>query len=501
MDKLASQVKNVDSRIVWLYKVLDRLNGALLLTIVIVAPWFLGLTTRMGVFFGNLIGCIIGVVWFLGWLLRNNDNHRENVLSSFKKTPLSVRCVYLLILVLLLYVLVSCLNAGAAMEYTFYPGFDIASGVEINYFDPIRWLPHSYAAVLSFKALFKYLSLASIFVGARDWFSRSEISKESIALIGGHLALPRRMVYYLWIVSLNTAILSLVAMVQRLDGSEKLLWHFDNHLNHGFGAFGPFPYQSNGAQYLNLFWPVMLGFWWVLKLQNRGMLGQRRRVGGDSHIFVLILVSIAAVGVVLTRSKGGVLVLLGLLLALAGLVVVNEKREYGVKFALAICFLTVLAVGGWLGGQHVVNRFMVADLDNLSGRKLIYEDSARMADDFLIFGSGAETFAPLYYFYRSKNPIWDAYVHNDYLETLITFGWVGLGIIICLFICIWLTPFFGDGVPVSSVLIKTIALAMGGVLVHARYDLPFQIYSLHLEFVVLCALLTCLRWRNGFAKY
>ena len=115
------------------------------------------------------------------------------------------------------------------------------------------------------------------------------------------------------------------------------------------------------------------------------------------------------------------------------------------------------------------------------------------SSSFKFFGSGAETFAPLYYFYRDLNPGWAAYAHNDYLETLITFGWFGAGTIFLIFVSICLVPFHGDGFLVPKDFVFSIGLGMAGIMVHALVDLPFQIYSLHIYFVVFCSLLTCLK--------
>ncbi len=69
-------------------------------------------------------------------------------------------------------------------------------------------------------------------------------------------------------------------------------------------------------------------------------------------------------------------------------------------------------------------------------------------------------------------------------------------IILLIFVSIWLVPFFGNGIPAPSEFILLIGVAMIGILVHAKFDLPFQIYSLHSQFVLLCALLTTLKWER-----
>ena len=50
--------------------------------------------------------------------------------------------------------------------------------------------------------------------------------------------------------------------------------------------------------------------------------------------------------------------------------------------------------------------------------------------------------------------------------------------------------FAGGGIQGGRGLVMLTWLALAGCLVHARYDFPFQIYSIVLLFVVLCAVLS-----------
>jgi O-antigen ligase len=305
------------------------------------------------------------------------------------------------------------------------------------------------------------------------------------------------MQWLLWALAINAAAVALVGMLQRLDGTQKLLWTFANHINGGHGAFGPFPYRSSGSQYLNLMWPVTLGFWWVLRRKNVARRSVSHRSGGDPHVLLLVLAALTAAGVVVANSRGGFLVLVGLLVAVFALMMLWSKRQAGFKLGVAAAVVAVMGVGGWLGGEAMMGRFRSEDIGSMNGRKLIYEDTARMAQDFAVFGSGAETFAPLYYFYRKKDPEWNAYAHDDYLETRVTFGTVGFVVILLIFLAVWLVPFFGKGIPAPPEFFVLIGVAMVGILAHAKFDLPFQIYSIHSQFVLLCAVLTTLKWQRG----
>ncbi len=474
---------------------IDKLFSLVVIFTASLAPWMLGATTLGTICALNGLGFLSGGLWIVPRVVRSiaRGACQHPAKQAGARWPMA--CVWGLLIALLGYVLCSALNPKASLHYTFTPGYPLASGVEIDYLGPIQWLPQSHDQGRTLRAFWKYLAIVLSFAAARDWLlgaSRRERRSDDGA--------PRfpgdRMQWLLWTLAINAAAVSLVGILQRLDGSQKLLWTFANHINGGYGAFGPFPYRSSGAQYLNLMWPVTLGFWWVLRRRNVARRSASHRSGGDPHVLLLVLAALTAAGVVVANSRGGFLVLVGLLVAVFALMMLWSKRQIGFKLGVVAATLAILGVGGWLGGEAMMARFRSEDLGGMSGRKLIYEDTARMAEDFAVFGSGAETFAPLYYFYRKKDPYWNAYVHDDYLETRVTFGTVGFVIILMIFLAVWLVPFFGNGIPAPPEIFLLIGVAMVGILIHAKFDLPFQIYSIHSQFVLLCAVLTSLKWQR-----
>ena len=476
-------------------RVLDTMSGGVLLLMAVLTPWMLGATTLETIWALNCLGFLSGGLWIAQRIVRSRASVGRQTPAEHPGARWPMACVWGLVITLLGYVLCSALNPKASLQYTFTPGYPVASGVEIDYLDPIEWLPQSHDRDRTLRAFWKYLAIVFSFVAARDWLMgasrRERRSDDGTSRFPGD-----RMQWLLWTLAINAAAVSLIGMLQRLDGSQQLLWAFANHMNGGQGAFGPFPYRSNGAQYLNLMWPVTMGLWWVLRRRNVARRSASTRSGGDPHVLLLVLAVLTAAGVVVANSRGGFLVLVGLLVAVFVLVMLWSKRQAGFRLGVVAAILAVLGVGGWLGGEAMMARFRLEDLGKMSGRKLIYEDTARMAQDFAVFGSGAETFAPLYYFYRHKDPDWNAYVHDDYLETRVTFGTVGFMIIVLLFLAVWLVPFFGNGIPAPPEFILLIGVAMVGILTHAKSDLPFQIYSIHSQFVLLCGVLTSLKWQG-----
>jgi O-antigen ligase len=476
-------------------RIIDSVSGAVLLLMAVLAPWILGATTRETIWALNGLGFLLGGLWIAQRFIRSRASAGRQPRAEYPGARWPMVCVWGLVITLLCYVLCSALNPKASLQYTFTPGYPVASGVEIGYVESIEWLPQSYDRDRTLLAFWKYLAIFMSFVGARDWLMgtsrRERRSGDGTPRFPGD-----RIQWLLWTLAINAAAVSLVGMLQRLDGTQQLLWISPNHINGGQGAFGPFPYRSSGAQYLNLMWPVTLGFWWVLRRKNMARRSAAHRSGGDPHVLLLVLAALTAAGVVVANSRGGFLVLAGLLLAVFAMMMLWSEHQAGFKLGVVAAILAVMGVGGWLGGDAMLARFRSEDIGSMSGRKLIYEDAARMAEDFAVFGSGAETFAPLYYFYRKKDPEWNAYVHDDYLETRVTFGTVGFVIILMIFLAVWLVPFFGNGIPAPPEFFLLIGVAMVGILAHAKFDLPFQIYSIHSQFVLLCAVLTSLKWQR-----
>jgi Ca2+/Na+ antiporter len=86
-------------------------------------------------------------------------------------------------------------------------------------------------------------------------------------------------------------------------------------------------------------------------------------------------------------------------------------------------------------------------------------------------------------------------LHNDWLETRITFGWLGSGLITLAFGAVLLRWFARGGIHGGRRFLILIWLGMAGCLAHARYDFPFQIHSIVFLFLVLCAILVVLTRR------
>ena len=132
-----------------------------------------------------------------------------------------------------------------------------------------------------------------------------------------------------------------------------------------------------------------------------------------------------------------------------------------------------------------------------SGREAVYAAARRIAEDFPWFGSGPGTFMTLAELYRDEvTGKWPAYVHDDWLETRVTFGWIGLGLVVAALALVLVRPLAGGGIACPVVLKAQCYAAVAGCLVHAKFDFPFQVYSILMLFLVMCCLLSVVGGRG-----
>jgi O-antigen ligase len=137
--------------------------------------------------------------------------------------------------------------------------------------------------------------------------------------------------------------------------------------------------------------------------------------------------------------------------------------------------------------------------NDLSGRMEIYRNAGRIARDFPLFGTGAGTFMSAYKLYRGVAfEQWQAYAHNDWLETRITFGWLGYALILLMLVCMGVLTLASRGMPIGLPLKAMITLGILGCLVQALFDFPFQIYSIVFLFVTFCSILSISHTKVSF---
>jgi hypothetical protein len=398
---------------------------------------------------------------------------------------------------ILAYAFTSAANARASY---------LPSQLSFEYHEYIKWLPHSLHGPRSWYEFWGYLALACCFWAIRDWLlgktgPESKLSSWS-GVESGHAPmpiLPGRLRVLLWTLAVNAAFLGIEGIIQRLEGSGKLLFVVQPRVNpQAESQFGPYAYRGNAASYFNLVWPVVVGFWWTLIRTGKS-------VRARPHL-LLLCAAIAAACPMISTSRAGAIIALGLLAGTCVFfaitqILLPDRFRSSLKLrkislgGLVLFASAVLALGYWFG-WHALRPRMAVFRVQLDEREQMYDRARPMATDYPLFGTGPGTFETVFQLYRfSLDTYWPAQLHNDWLETRITFGWVGSGLIAVAFLATLLHWLGRGGIHGGRRFAVMLAFALTGCLVNARWDFPFQIYSLRFLFLVLCAVTVVLTRR------
>jgi hypothetical protein len=276
--------------------------------------------------------------------------------------------------------------------------------------------------------------------------------------------------------------------------------------------FGPYAYRSNAAQYFNLLWPASVGFWW-------GLQSLRAATAKMRHV-PLVCASIMAACPIISTTRGGALIAAALLILTALFFVASPRRAeldgssanagqlQASRFIrlrrprtgllLGVFLICSLAFGLLLGWKSLKPR-MAQFTEGYEYRERMYENARPMAEDYPVYGIGPGAFVYVFQLYRvSTNTYWPPELHNDWLETRISFGWAGSALIALALALAGLSWYLPGGLAGHGRFAVMLGMALGGCLVHALFDFPFQVYSVVFLFLLWCAMIVNLsRKRRG----
>jgi len=263
--------------------------------------------------------------------------------------------------------------------------------------------------------------------------------------------------------------------------------------------FATFRYRGNAGAYLNLIFPLMTGLCFLAF--QRGDRPWRKALWAMA-LFILVL------GIQLNPSRASwfIGIVLGLILAAKIFRSCGRRQnDFNPKLVLTGVLAVALVLGAigsisFLGnwetswGRLNVLGFNPADRSPVE----IY---LRMAPDAGVMGFGPGTFSAVFPSYqetydfggRAVPLFWKEgffeHAHEDYLETLIEWGWLGAlfwSVLVFGGIGRGVVRHFQKGTSLSlRWLLSCSLLALGGVLAHALIDFPLQIASIQLYVVVL----------------
>ena len=299
-----------------------------------------------------------------------------------------------------------------------------------------------------------------------------------------------------WTIAIAGGSIALLGLVQKASGAPMIFWGPPGPDGPYENFFATYFYHANAGAYLNLVLPPTLGQTvWVLTRRSTPA------VKAASLTLALLVVGAAAANTSRMAQLVGVILILLFLIGLvrAGLRKHRMLRlEY--KPLLLGSLLVVFALFAIARASHLelslerwtkLSSQLPADARWLASRAAF-----RALGDASCFGFGPGTFRVIFPYYTTGfgpdiEGVW-RFLHEDYLQTLLEWGWLGS--------VPWALLFFGGIVvairnfrmpgkglewrPRYRLFLPVIVLALFGIALHALVDFPFQIASLQLYVAV-----------------
>ncbi len=200
---------------------------------------------------------------------------------------------------------------------------------------------------------------------------------------------------------------------------------------------GTFVNRNHLSGYLEMIIPLAVGLAIArMHLLTFGVKGFREKIqlwtskGVLENILIMAAVVVMSLGVVLSNSRSGVVVLVFTLFLFFGFSALafsrTGYRQVWLRKFIRTTFLIVTILAVYIGVGSTVRRFALDDILH-EDRPLYWANTADIVGDFPLFGTGLGTFASAYNAYekRGGSEMQLVHAHNDYLEYIAEVGIVG----------------------------------------------------------------------------
>ncbi len=438
----------------------------LLLLALVFAPWAYGSTRPWAVEVLNLLLAVILAAWLVTCLLRRSWPAVPRLLVGTAVWLLAQGAWMIL---------------NAKFDYAPAPqtvlGFDYAQRFGLA--PLVDAAPGSYHQAFSLPAVIQAGLLLGILCFTCDLVRRSEWRRR-----------------LLWTMAGTGVSLVILGLAQRFTDASSIFWL---KANLGKTFFATYRYHANAGAYLNLIWPLIAG----LLVGTFETVGQTRRkyLWGAAGILCLA-------GLFVNTSRASAMLAVALLGVWSVWLVKQVWRERieGISpgaavVTLGLLVLLTMGVAFFAGLENSLRRWShfteLITADN--PRWLAAGVCWRMLPEAGWWGFGPGTFSTMFPYYTNYlgdtlAGVW-FYAHEDYLQTLIEWGYLG-GLA-------WAVVLLG-GVITSwrqfhklreDLSLRKRALhfgmvtAIAGVLLHALVDFPLQVASIQLYVAVLIGML------------
>jgi hypothetical protein len=322
------------------------------------------------------------------------------------------------------------------------------------------------------------------------WIVRGALLLGTILFVSD-LSQSSRWLLRLWyVIGLVGGSIAFLGLLQKATGAQMIFWQPPPPPEFGVTTFfATYFYHGNAGAFLNLVWPMSAGL--VIRAFT-----SRSQPGLRALWVIVFILTIAAVLANTSRMAQLVALLLLILISLHfGPLLLRKLSGAQKSVALAGAFAIVLALIALAQATHLeqpLNRWQsVSERIPADARWQASRVALGALPGAGFFGSGPGTFRVVFPGYNigSGHPVpgtW-RFLHQDYLQTVLEWGWLGS--------ILWALLFFGglavgirsfsryaarDWLPRRRVLQPLAIAALGGVALHALVDFPFQIESIQL---------------------
>ena len=203
---------------------------------------------------------------------------------------------------------------------------------------------------------------------------------------------------------------------------------------------GTFINRNYFAGYLLMVIPLSLGYLFSREaIQRTRFMGWRHRLSSLDGKTLLIAFGIIVMilALLFSASRMGIISLL-LSFSLISFLFRDPRRERRFSKTSVLIFGLALLWAAWIGLDAVIGRFFTVS-ESFKSRWEIWVNTFEIFKDFPLVGSGLGTFAQIFPMYRSFH-IQGLVTHaeNDFLQLLSEVGLIGLGLLVILFLFLFL---------------------------------------------------------------
>jgi hypothetical protein len=322
------------------------------------------------------------------------------------------------------------------------------------------------------------------------WIMRGALLLGTILFVA-NLSQSDRWLLRLWyVIGLVGGSIAILGLLQKATGAQMIFWQPPPPPQlwvHTF--FASYYYHGNAGAFLNLLWPLSAGL--VIRAFSN-----RRHPGMRAVWVIVFIVTIAGVVANTSRMAHLVALLLGITICLLFAPAVLRNFSGGHKsIAFAGALAVVLALIALARATHLeqpLTRWQLATEEFPGDARW---KASRLAigalPDAGLLGFGPGTFRVVFPSYNigsaNQAPGSWRFLHEDYLQTLVEWGWLGSSLCALLFfggITVGIRSYSKharrDWTPRRRVVQPFVIIALAGVALHALVDFPFQIESIQL---------------------